>query len=49
MEMHLALGGVRGERVSFRVADYAAYYRLVAREFETMLRRGSTFPPVTTP
>ena len=49
VEMHLALGGVRGERVSFRVADYAAYYRLVAREFETMLRRGSTFPPVTTP
>ena len=48
-EMHLALGGVQGERVSFRVADYAAYYRLVAREFEAMLGRGSAFPPATTP
>ena len=28
-EMHLALGGVKRERLSFRVADYAAYYRLV--------------------
>ena len=48
-EMHLALGGVQGERVSFRVADYAAYYRLVAREFEAMLNRGSVFPITTTP
>ena len=48
-EMHLALGGVQGERVSFRVADYAAYYRLVAREFEAMLGRGPAFPPATTP
>ena len=48
-EMHLALGGVQGERVSFRVADYAAYYRLVAREFEAMLDRGPAFPPATTP
>ena len=48
-EMHLALGGVQGERVSFRVADYAAYYRLVAREFEVMLGRGPAFPPATTP
>ncbi len=49
VEMHLALGGVQGERVSFRVADYAAYYRLVAREFEAMLGRGAAFPPATTP
>ncbi len=48
-EMHLALGGVQGERVSFRVADYAAYYRLVAHEFEAMLRRCPVFPQATTP
>ena len=48
-EMHLALGGVQGERVSFRVADYAAYYRLVAREFEAMFGQGSAFPLATTP
>ena len=48
-EMHLALGGVHGERVSFRVADFAAYYRLVARQFEAMLGRGPAFPPATTP
>ena len=48
-EMHLALGGVQGERVSFRVADYAAYYRLVAREFEAILGRGPAFPPATKP
>ena len=49
VEMHLALGGVQGERISFRVADYAAYYRLVAREFEAILGRGSAFPLATTP
>ena len=48
-EMHLALGGVQGERVSFRVADYAAYYRLVAREFEAKLGQGPAYPPATTP
>ena len=48
-EMHLALGGVQREQVSFRVADYAAYYRLVAREFEAMLGRGTAFPLATTP
>ena len=35
-EMHLALGGVQAETVSFRVADFAAYCRLVAREFEAI-------------
>ena len=48
-EMHLALGGVQREQVSFRVSDYAAYYRLVAREFEAMLGRGPAFPLATTP
>ncbi len=42
--MHLALGGVERETVSFRVADYAAYYRLVAREFEAFLDDGGTLP-----
>ena len=48
-EMHLALGGVRGERVSFRVSDYAAYYRLVAREFEAMLDNTPVYPLATSP
>ncbi len=48
-EMHLALGGVRRERVSFRVADYAAYYRLVAREFETVLAGAAALPVATAP
>ena len=48
-EMHLALGGVQRERVSFRVADYAAYYRLVAHDFEAMFGRGSFFPLATAP
>ena len=48
-EMHLALGGVQGETVSFRVADYAAYYRLVAREFETVLNQEAVYPLATTP
>ncbi|MCY4639825.1 MAG: TM0106 family RecB-like putative nuclease [Chloroflexi bacterium] len=43
-QMHLALGGVRRERVSYRVADYAAYYRLVARDFEAFLADGPAFP-----
>ena len=48
-EMHLALGGVQGERMSFRVSDYAAYYRLVAREFEAMLDSTSVYPLATSP
>ncbi|MCA9848527.1 MAG: TM0106 family RecB-like putative nuclease, partial [Dehalococcoidia bacterium] len=36
-EMHLALGGVEAETASFRVSDFAAYYRLVARRFEEHL------------
>ena len=48
-QMHLALGGVQRETVSFRVADYAAYYRLVAREFEAFLDYGEVFPVEGTP
>ena len=48
-EMHLALGGVQRETVSFRVADYAAYYRLVARDFEAFLDGGGVFPVEGTP
>ena len=49
VEMHLALGGAKGEVVSFRVADYAAYYRRVAREFETVLNSTSVYPLATKP
>ena len=48
-EMHLALGGVRGETVSFRVADYAAYYRMVARELEATMDKTDVYPLVTVP
>ena len=48
--MHLALGGVQRETVSFRVADYAAYYRSVARDFEQHLGAAEpSFPVATTP
>ena len=48
-KMHLALGGVQAEKVSFRVADYAAYYRLVAREFEAALHGTPAYPVETVP
>ena len=48
-QMHLALGGVKGETVSFRLADYSAYYRMVAREFETVLESTPDYPPITAP
>ena len=48
--MHLALGGVARQTESLRVADYAAYYRLVARQFETLLDDPeSAFPIPTKP
>ena len=48
-EMHLALGGVMREKISFRVADYAAYYRSVASGFEAVLDDdGPSFPVPTT-
>ena len=46
--MHLALGGVMRERISFRVADYAAYYRSVARGFEALLDDTRPSFPVST-
>ncbi|MPZ49021.1 MAG: TM0106 family RecB-like putative nuclease [Dehalococcoidia bacterium] len=49
-EMHLALGGVQRETVSFRVADYAAYCRSAARDFEALLDDPSqSFPVLTRP
>ena len=49
-EMHLALGGVQRETVSFRVADYAAYCRSVARDLEELLDdAGPSFPVATRP
>lgn len=36
-EMHLVLGGPEPREVSFRVNDYAAYYRLVRRRFDAHL------------
>ena len=48
--MHLALGGVARQTENLRVADYAAYYRLVARQFETLLDDSeSAFPIPTKP
>ncbi len=47
-KMHLVLGGVQRETVSLRVADYAAYYRLVAREFESLLDSPDEVYPVST-
>ena len=48
-KMHLALGGVQAEKVSFRVSDFAAYYRLVAREFEATLHQTQVYPVTTVP
>ena len=42
-------GGVQRETVSFRFADYAAYHRLVAREFEATLNGTPVYPPATAP
>ena len=46
--MHLVLGGVERQTVSLRVADYAAYYRLVARDFEALLDEPEAAFPVPT-
>ena len=45
--MHLALGGVERQTESLRVADYAAYCRLVSRELEGMLDDPEPAVPVT--
>ena len=46
--MHLVLGGVERQTVSLRVADYAAYYRLVARDFEALLDDPEAAFPIPT-
>ena len=48
-EMHLALGGVEQQKVSFRLADFSAYYRLVASNFEEFLNSGDGFVVETKP
>ena len=48
-EMHLALGGVMQEKVSFRFADYGAYYRMVARELVSALDQPDVYPLPTEP
>ena len=47
--MHLALGGVMQEKVSFRFADYGAYYRMVAGEMESLLDQPDVYPLATEP
>ncbi|MDA0365540.1 MAG: TM0106 family RecB-like putative nuclease, partial [Chloroflexi bacterium] len=47
--MTLALGGNPAEIASFRLANFAAYYRLVKREYETLIASGSAaYPPLDT-
>ena len=47
--MHLALGGFAREKVSFRVADYAAYFRLVERSFGSFLETEAVAVPESSP
>jgi uncharacterized protein len=48
--VYLALGGSERETVRFRVTDYAAYYRLVRRDFEDFLKaQPIAYPPATRP
>ena len=48
--MWLALGGSQAEKIAFRVNDYSAYYRVVAREFERFLGASEpTYPPSSLP
>ena len=50
VKMHLALGGVKGEEVSYRVTDFAAYYRSVVRAMEAYLDGGApSFPVASAP
>ena len=39
-EMHLALGGVERQTVSFRFADFSAFFRLVESNFKKFLNSG---------
>ena len=47
--MHLALGGFAREKVSFRAADYAAYFRLVERSFGSFLESEAVAVPESSP
>ncbi len=48
--VHVALGGSSRRVEAHRVADYAAYYRLVRRRFEqATAAREPAFPPMTLP
>ena len=49
-QMYLSLGGAEAPTVAFPTTDYAAYYRLVAREFELLVKGGeAVYPPITLP
>ena len=45
--LHLVLGGSARETVSYRVADFMAYYRRIKAEFETAVAAGEPVYPVT--
>ncbi|HTK43825.1 MAG TPA: TM0106 family RecB-like putative nuclease [Patescibacteria group bacterium] len=45
--LHLVLGGSARETVSYRVADFMAYYRRVKAEFEAAVGAGEPVYPVT--
>ena len=45
--LHLVLGGSAREKVSYRVAEFMAYYRRIKAEFETAVAAGDPAYPVT--
>ena len=45
--LHLVLGGSARETVSYRVADFMAYYRRIKAEFEAAVAAGDPVYPVT--
>src|SRR6185436_8869163 len=45
--LHLVLGGSARETVSYRVADFMAYYRRIKHEFEAAVTAGEPVYPVT--
>ena len=45
--LHLVLGGSAREKVSYRVADFMAYYRRIKAEFEAAVAAGEPVYPVT--
>ena len=46
-QLHVVLGGSAREIVSYRVADFMAYYRRVKTEFEAAIAAGEPVYPVT--